>query len=153
MHKTLVLILACAFLAASCGNNRKEEKPQPLDTSTLGETKKTEETASQKHPGESVYKSYCATCHQPNGMGVPGMYPPLSPNPWIENKDSLISVTLNGLQGKIEVNGDVYNNYMAPHGHLTDQELADVMSYVRSSFGNDQEPVTAAEIKAARKEK
>ncbi|MEL7587781.1 MAG: cytochrome c [Prolixibacteraceae bacterium] len=147
------LSLACVMLAYSCGSNEKEGKPQPLDTSTLTDGMKPAKPEAKKHPGEAVYANYCATCHQSNGTGVPGMYPPLTPNIYTENKDSLIKVVLNGMQGKIEVAGKVYNNYMAPHSHLSDQELADVISYVRSSFGNSFDAVTPAEIAAARKEK
>lgn len=142
--------LACVMLAYGCGSNKKEGKPQPLDTSTLTDSMKPAKPEAKKHPGEAVYANYCATCHQSNGTGVPGMYPPLTPNAYIGNKDSLISVVLNGMQGKIEVGGKIYNNYMAPHSHLSDQELADVISYVRSSFGNSHDPVIPAEIAAAR---
>ncbi len=79
------------------------------------------------------------------------MYPPLTPNTYIANKDSIIHVVLNGMQGKIEVDGEVFNNFMAPHSHLSDQELAEVISYVRSSFGNALDPVTADEVASARK--
>lgn len=140
--------LACTLLIAGCGSNQKEAKPQPIDTSTL---KETEKQGDRQHPGEGVYKAYCITCHQSNGTGVPGMYPPLTPNAYIENKDSIIQVVLNGLQGEIEVDGEVFNNFMAPHSHLSDQELAGVISYVRSSFGNSFDPVTAEEIASARK--
>ena len=142
--------LACTLLIAGCGGNQGE-KPQPVDTSMFTEVKKASKTAEKQHPGESVYKAYCATCHQPNGKGVPGMYPPLTPNVYIENKDSVIYVVLTGMQGKIEVNGEIYNNFMAPHGHLSDRELAEVISYVRSSFGNNLDPVTAEEVASARK--
>lgn len=143
--------LACAFLIAGCSGNQKE-KPQPVDTSVFNEPGKPSTTPAKKpHPGESVYKAYCATCHQANGKGVSGMYPPLTANVYVENKDSIIHVVLNGMQGKIEVDGEIYNNFMAPHSHLSDEELAGVISYVRSSFGNDLDPVTAEEVASARK--
>ncbi|MGV8092619.1 MAG: c-type cytochrome [Mangrovibacterium sp.] len=153
MQKRIIFTwgLACALLVTGCGNNKKEEKPQPIDTSTLTDREKPAKPAVSRHPGENVYKTYCATCHQSNGTGVPGMYPPLTPNIYIENKDSIIHVLLNGMQGKIEIDGEIYNNFMAPHSHLSDQELAAVISYVRSSFGNNFDPVTPEEVASARK--
>ncbi|MEN6455098.1 MAG: cytochrome c [Prolixibacteraceae bacterium] len=146
------LSLSCTLLVmAGCGGHQRE-KPLPVDTSTFSEAEKSSKPVDRKqHPGEGVYKAYCATCHQPNGKGVPGMYPPLTPNTYIANKDSIIHVVLNGMQGKIEVDGEVFNNFMAPHSHLSDQELAEVISYVRSSFGNALDPVTADEVASARK--
>jgi len=146
-----ILSLACTLLIAGCGST-KEEKPQPVDTSAFSEgAKPAEQTPAAKHPGEQVYKSYCATCHQANGKGVSGMYPPLTSSVYIENKDSIIHVVLNGLKGEIEVEGETYNNYMAPHSHLSDQEVATVISYVRSSFGNNYDPVTEADVASVRK--
>jgi mono/diheme cytochrome c family protein len=154
MQKGIVFTfsLACTLLIAGCGSNKKEEKPQPVDTSMLTEAEKpAKQAAGKQHPGEGVYKAYCITCHQSNGTGVPGMYPPLTPNAYIENKDSIIHVVLNGIKGEIAVDGEVFNNFMAPHSHLSDQELAGVISYVRSSFGNSFDPVTAEEVASARK--
>ncbi len=153
MHKRIIfiLVLACVLSAPGCGDKKKGDKPQPLDTSELAEKVKPAGLSPEKHPGREVYATYCATCHQSNGSGVPGMYPPLTSNRYIENKDTLIAVVLNGMKGKIEVDGEIYNNYMAPHSHLSDQELADVTSYVRAAFGNDLDPVTAGEVASARK--
>ena len=81
---------------------------------------------------------------------MPGMYPPLSPNKYVKDKDKMINIVLNGLKGEIEVDGEVYNNLMAPHKQLSDKDLANVISYVRSHFGNDLEPVTEVEIAAGR---
>ena len=153
MDKRIIFImgLVCILSATGCGGKKKDDKPQPLDTSELAEKVKPAVPSAEKHPGREVYAVYCATCHQSNGSGVPGMYPPLTPNRHIENKDTLIDVVLNGMKGKIEVDGEIYNNFMAPHNHLSDQELADVTSYVRAAFGNDLGPVTAGEVASARK--
>lgn len=142
--------LVGALLVAGCGNKKKDEKPQPLDISEMASQIRPDRPAVTEHPSAKVYAAYCATCHQSNGSGVPGMYPPLTPNRFIENKDTLIHVVLNGMKGKIEVDGEIYNNFMAPHSHLSDQELADVISYVRTAFGNGLGPVTAGEIAAGR---
>jgi len=152
--KRLIFPLGIVFamLLAGCGGHKTKEKPQPLDTSTLVEKMPQEKKErSKRHPGERVYKEYCATCHQADGSGVPGMYPPLSSNEYIRNKDQILRVVLDGMKGKVEIDGEVYNNFMAPHSHLTDLELASVISYVRASFGNSLDPVTIEEVAAARK--
>ena len=90
--------------------------------------------------GKEVYfkEQLCATCHQPNGMGMDPAYPPLFPKvPWVNgDPERLIKIALNGLQGGVRVNGKDYNSAMAPLGALvTDEEAAAVLSYVRTSFG------------------
>ena len=142
------------FVLISCSGDSSKKKAKPLDTANiLRETQPHKKSAKKTafHPGQAVYNEYCLACHQSDGSGIAGMYPPLSQNQYILNKDKLIDVVLNGMSGKIEVNGDIYNNFMVPHSHLSDEELANVISYVRSNFGNDLEPVTKEEIAAFRK--
>ena len=78
-------------------------------------------------------------------------YPPLIKTDMVLNdKDKLIEITLNGLSGKIEVNGKIYNNIMPPHSHLSDKQIADVLTYVRKSFGNNASEVTVEEVQKVR---
>lgn len=80
-----------------------------------------------------------------------GMFPPLAKSDWVNgDKERIIKVVLNGQQGEIVVNGEKYNNAMVPHNFLTDQQIADVLTYVRSSFGNTSGPVTPEEVAALR---
>lgn len=65
------------------------------------------------------------------------------------NKTALIKIVLNGLKG-VDIDGDSFNGVMAPHPDLTDQEIADVLTYVRNSFGNKASAVTVAQVKAVR---
>ncbi len=106
-----------------------------------------------KLPGQLVYEQNCLTCHQANGSGVPNLNPPLRGTDWVlGDKTRLINVVLNGLQGQ-EVEGDAYDNAMPAHDFLTDTQIADVLTYVRSNFGNKASDVTADEVKALRTEK
>lgn len=90
-------------------------------------------------------------CHQADGGGVPNMNPPLINTKYVTgDKKRLIGIVLKGLTGGVEVDGYDYNNPMAPHNYLKDQEIADVLTYVRNSFGNKATAVTAAEVKAVR---
>ena len=107
--------------------------------------------------GLEVYsrEGFCGTCHQPDGMGLPEAgFPPLVKTRWVEgDKETLIKITLKGLFGPIEVNGRNYPGQVPMTGFeslVGDQELAAVLTYVRSSFGNNASPVSAADIKTVR---
>jgi mono/diheme cytochrome c family protein len=79
------------------------------------------------------------------------MNPPLIKTKWIlGDKTKLIQVVLKGMKGETEINGDSYHNVMAPHGDLTDVQIADVLTYVRNSFGNKASAVTPAQVKRVR---
>ncbi len=101
--------------------------------------------------GRQVYTEQCLTCHQADGGGVQNMNPPLIKTKWVlGDKARLIEIVLKGMTGDIEINGDEYHNVMPPHEFLTDQQIADLLTYVRNSFGNKAKAVTVAEVKAVR---
>ncbi len=101
--------------------------------------------------GKKVYSEQCLSCHQVDGGGVQNMNPPLIKTKWIlGDKTKLIQVVLKGMKGETEINGDIYHNVMAPHGDLTDEQIADVLTYVRNSFGNKASAVTPAQVKRVR---
>lgn len=101
--------------------------------------------------GAEIYARYCATCHQADGNGIEGAFPPLTGTEWANgDKGRLIRLVLYGMQGPIEVGGKSYNNVMTPHGFLTDEQVAAVLTFVRSSFENDAEAVTADEVARVR---
>src|SRR5690606_12001881 len=103
------------------------------------------------HPGKKVYDSVCLACHMADGSGVPGMHPPLIQTDWVNgDKERLIEITLNGMSGKIEVNGETYNSIMPPHSHLSDKQIADVLTYIRQSFGNNASEITVPEVQKVR---
>lgn len=100
--------------------------------------------------GAQVYNTYCFACHQPNGQGLPGVIPPLANSDFlVADKDRSIRIALQGLAGEIKVNGTVYNGAM-PALDLSDEQAADVLTYVRASFGNQAGPVSAEEVAAVR---
>ncbi len=101
--------------------------------------------------GESIYASNCAACHQPDGTGVPKAFPPLAKSDYL-NKDPkrAISAILNGLSGKITVNGQEYDSVM-PAVALDDEKVANVVTYIMNSWGNKGGEITPEEVKAARK--
>ena len=103
--------------------------------------------------GQKVYKGTCLACHQTDGLGVQRMNPPLVKTKWVlGDKKALARIVLNGLKGgEIEIDGDDFHNPMPPQAaQLTDQQIADALTYVRNNFGNKASAVTPAEVKAGR---
>jgi mono/diheme cytochrome c family protein/glucose/arabinose dehydrogenase len=106
--------------------------------------------------GQKVYfrEGACATCHQANGKGLDPAFPPLEKSPWVSgDADRLIKVTLFGLIGPLEINGKKYDGQvpMTPFGGmLNDEEVANVLTFVRNSFGNQASPIKAEQVKAVR---
>ena len=102
--------------------------------------------------GEKLYAANCSACHQASGEGVPSAFPPLKGSPVVNRDDATkqMHVVLDGLQGA-RVGGVVYGNAMPPFGEtLGDADIADIVDYVRSSWGNHGKPVTAAQVAAER---
>ena len=105
--------------------------------------------------GKALFSANCITCHQANGEGLPGQYPPLAGSE-VETGDAtnqLIAIVLKGLQGPVEIKGKPYNNAMqAWEGQYTDQQLAAILTYVRSDWGNNAPAITAEMVKQIRDE-
>lgn len=101
--------------------------------------------------GKKVYTAYCITCHQADGGGVPMLNPPLLKTSYVlGNKTRLIRVVLKGMDTHEEIDGDTYSNTMAPLNYLSDQQIADVLTYVRNSFGNKAPVITPGDVKYVR---
>jgi mono/diheme cytochrome c family protein len=101
--------------------------------------------------GKLVYSKICATCHMADGLGVPNMNPPLVKTTYIlGDKAKLLSIVFNGFNETVEIDGSNYSNVMPSQDYLKDQEIADVLTFVRNSFGNKASAVTLAEVKKAR---
>lgn len=102
--------------------------------------------------GQKIYETYCAPCHQLNGKGAEGRFPPLVETAWVKgDKAKLINVTLNGLEGNIEVDGVGYNGVMPSHSFLSDEEIAVMLTYVRQNFGKKEDAITAGDVAKLRK--
>ena len=102
-------------------------------------------------PGQAIYEALCLNCHQATGQGLTGVYPPLAKSEWVAgDSQMLIKLTIHGLAGPTKVLGKDYGLVPMPPMGLDDQQLADVLTYVRSAFGNSAPAVTPAEVKAVR---
>lgn len=101
--------------------------------------------------GKKVYTQYCMACHQVDGGGVPGLNPPLEKTPHVMgSKTKLIRIILKGMNTHEEIEGEIFSNTMAPHDYLTDQQIADVLTYIRNSFGNNAIAITPGDVKYVR---
>jgi mono/diheme cytochrome c family protein len=106
--------------------------------------------------GQTVYMQVCFACHQPTGLGLPGMFPPLAGSDWASAKkpDRMIRMVLHGFTGPITINGKPFTTpapLMPPQGAaLSDKQIADVLSYVRDTFGNKAGGVTPEQVAAIR---
>ncbi len=107
----------------------------------------------QADSGKLIYETYCLACHQEDGSGVPGMNPPLIKTDWVLGDSTrLINVILKGLKDT-EINGDSYSNEMPSHDFLTDYQIAEVLTYVRKSFGNQASAISSGDVKKQRAKK
>ncbi len=142
-------------LARLNGSQEKaaDEHPAPPPPAYLSDAEKKQFLA-----GHKIYfrDAHCATCHQPDGKGIDPAFPSLHETPFVHgDKDRLIKLVLYGLIGPFEINGKKYDGLvpMTPfNGLLTDQEAADVMTYVRNTFGNKAPAITADDVAKIRRE-
>lgn len=106
--------------------------------------------------GKRVFTANCMACHQATGQGVPGVYPPLAGSEFVlkpEHEKHIIKIVLFGLNGPITVKGANFNNAMTPFGAiLKDDQIAHVLTYVRSEWGNNAPAITPEQVAAIRAE-
>ncbi|MBX2841440.1 MAG: PQQ-dependent sugar dehydrogenase [Flammeovirgaceae bacterium] len=102
--------------------------------------------------GLSLYQKNCMPCHQENGGGVTGLIPPLVETEWVTGeKEKLISTVLNGLSDEIDVNGKLYNQEMPGFAtSLNDGEIAEILNFIRSNFGNNASEISRQEVNLVR---
>ena len=101
--------------------------------------------------GGQVYGQVCVACHQSNGQGLAGSFPPLAGSgEFYGEPQNMAKIIVGGLSGEISVQGTVYNSVMPPQGHLSDKEIAAVATFVRNSWGNDDGNVAPEDVAAVR---
>jgi len=105
----------------------------------------------QAQAGSVLFKGTCSTCHQTNGEGLANVFPPLAKSDLLaKTPQRAIEIVLNGLTGPITVNGNTYNSVMPPMSQLNDDEVANILTYVQSSWGNSGPQVTAKQVTEVR---
>jgi nitrite reductase (NO-forming) len=131
------------------------EKAGPSSTAVASAAsaaeKGTLDIKTQVAAGESLFRGTCSVCHQHHGNGLPNVFPPLAKSDFLmANKQRSIEIVLKGLTGPVTVNGTQFNSVMPPMSQLRDDEVANILTYVRNSWGNKGEAVSAAEVTATR---
>ena len=128
--RAVLFICGALFLLASCTT----PYPQPPEIPQIAK-------------GKALYLVSCSACHQPNGQGLQGIAPPLAETRWpSESEDRLARIVLHGLRGPINVAGKKYNLEMPAMGFFDDQDIAAILTYIRSAWGKPSRPVTREAI-------
>lgn len=124
-----------------------------VDTAARSAAAGTLSKQEQIDAGKALYAGTCSVCHQDSGAGLPGVFPPLAKSDYLSARKpaDLIRIVLSGLSGPIQVNGQHYDSVMPPMSQLTDDEIANILTYVRNSWGNSDERVQKTEVEAVRK--
>jgi len=100
--------------------------------------------------GKEIYMLHCQNCHMENGQGMEGVNPPVAKTTYLKDTKKNIGIILNGQTGEVIVNGKKYNAIMNPLNYLDDKQIADVLNYIRNSWGNKYPIVTPAQVKTER---
>jgi len=137
---------------ATAKTSKPAAKPATKPVAKSGSTTPAAQTAAQGPDGKVVYSTTCAACHQATGEGVEGTYPPLAGSEIVNgDENKVIRIVLHGLTGPVEVAGETYSGMMPPWGGvLKDPEIAAVLTYVRSTWGNKGAPITVSKVAAIR---
>ena len=108
--------------------------------------------AQQAAAGKTLYNGTCSVCHGDSGAGMPGVFPPLAKSDWIagHSADDMIAVVLNGLSGPVKVNGEDYNSVMPPMSQLTDDEVANILTYVRQDMNGNAAAISKEDVAKVR---
>jgi nitrite reductase (NO-forming) len=124
----------------------------PVQTAAKSSAAGTLSLEEQVNAGKSLFAGTCSVCHQESGAGLPGVFPPLAKSDYLvgRSNDELIEVILNGLTGPLKVNGQDYNSVMPPMSQLTDDEVANILTYVKNSWGNGGGQITKSEVASVR---
>lgn len=102
--------------------------------------------------GKAIYETQCITCHMPEGEGLAGVYPPVAKSDYLSDKNRLVKVILLGVRGPMKVNGVEYNGEMIGIS-LDDEQVSDVLNYIRNTWGNKGTAVLPKDIQPALKAK
>lgn len=150
MKKLIAILLISPFCFLLMAQTKQKPKAKAASASAKAKPAAASASASTAN-GLKVFNETCVSCHQADAGGVPRMNPPLIKTPWVlGDKNRLIKIVLNGFKEDVEINGDYYSNVMPSFAYLKDQEIADVLTYVRSHFGNKASAISAKQVTAAR---
>ncbi|GAA3992765.1 hypothetical protein GCM10022279_15040 [Comamonas faecalis] len=126
-------------------------RSEPLGLSQYGDQRTLAELSGPAAPaagaavdGKAIFAAQCAACHQANGAGLPGVFPPLDGSEWVHGEPRVLAnILLHGITGEITVKGNKYQGAMPSFAQLSDAELAGVATYIRTSWSNKNDPLDA----------
>jgi nitrite reductase (NO-forming) len=131
--------------------DRAQPDMRPVAVATQAAAAGTLTLQDQVQAGRSLFAGTCSVCHQANGEGLPGVFPPLAKSDFLATDPArAIDVVLRGLTGKVAVNGTDYNSVMPPMNQLNDDEVANILTYVLNSWGNAGGRISTGQVKKAR---
>jgi mono/diheme cytochrome c family protein len=132
IYISFVLVLLCVAGASAQSNNKV--------------------VAASAARGKTVYLQRCMVCHQADGGGVPKLNAPLDASSAVNGSDvsKLIKYIVKGFADRVEIDGELYSNAMPAAADLTDQQIADVLTFIRSNWSNKAGPVTTLQVKQTR---
>lgn len=150
----MIPLVAEALTAAKPTEVNREDQLAPVVAAAGSAAAAAPADPAQIERGKAQFM-LCQACHGADGNGTPGLAPPIAGSEWVLGPvENLIRMQLRGLTGKISVKGVDYDlpAPMAPNSYLTDEQIADVLTFARNSFGNQASAVTADQVKALRSE-
>ncbi len=100
--------------------------------------------------GKTIYEAQCMSCHMAEGEGLEGVFPPLAKTDYLNDRNRLIKIVQLGVRGPMKINGVDYNGEMTGFS-LKDEQVSDVLNYIRNSWGNKGAPILPSEIQLAQK--
>ena len=148
-------LVAVSTMLAACSNSASSATNADNDAAASASTAPAATSAAAQdgasaNDGAGVYSTNCSSCHQTNGAGLPGAFPPLANNAVVTgDPKTVIHIVKFGLHGKIQVGPQMYNGMMPAWGQsLSDGQIGSVITFIRSSWGNRAGAVTAADVTA-----
>lgn len=146
MKKSLYLTLSFSIILLICSCQKKQNKiTNQTETSDLFESKSTSDLL-----GKKLYNNKCAACHRPNGQGITNAFPPLAKSDYLNDTPTkAIEAVIKGISGEIIVNGTKYNSVMSPIS-VSDEETAQILTYIYSQWGNNNTIITAEMVNKLR---
>lgn len=151
----VIIFLAGIYLALNSGGFRSDVFSPKLVSWSGGGAGGVAAPVDPKVVGKRIFTQNCVVCHQTSGLGMPGQFPPLVGSEWVVGGDwvadnHLVSILLHGMQGAVQVKGVTYNNAMPPWKQLKDDQIAAVLTYIRSEWGNAAAPISPEYVKSMR---
>ncbi len=147
-----LLVILCVYYILRSDSAAASVYGDHRTLSDLAAKPKSAANAGATADGAAIFAARCAACHQATGTGLRGVFPPLAGSNWVNGRDTtLMQILLHGIQGTLTVNGSSYNGAMPVFGtQLSDAEIAGVLTYIRSNWGNKGGPVSASQVATQR---